>query len=600
MSLPSSSHSLDNSCTVIYNRTVFSYSSESFQSLKLQANATWEELPMGVPVNGGVCVYRTPLENGTLPSMFIVGGVSDSKSYQGLQRYTFNTRQWDTIIPSDPVLQNRLYHGAVYLNESDSILVYSGTQDQRASLSSQTFTIQASEPFLVSAFQSIASPAISPVLLQWTDSQAVYLGGSDTNKKVMLFDPENSWVDSNITLANPVINTENIKSTIISGDDLTKVLYTFDLSKSPNSVNITVIRNSEGIPIQKARPTYSKGTQNLPQRPERLTAKNWPSYDDALAPRVSRKSCTISKDRATGLVVFTGGSQVNSLAIFDARGNHWEDPSVILGSKELSAPAISASVAISDDLNEAKHSDETKSQLSQKVLGIIIGSVLISAVLIIGLLLFCRSRRAKVQYDKTNNPRLKGSSDEKDGMDFVDREIPDIILEKYSSSPIGDYKQSKKDGDYNNSHHIYKNIISKPISLHKREGEDSPSYLEETRPAPLPNEASRTERRSSGWNRYWSSDNSSPVAGLYSSKSNPYYQNQDNSSHSSQARRNTDSMTLGDETDLYNISSGSSSINHLTPKNALTVDIGGYAYEPSYMSTREGIGKQNRHQKDDG
>lgn len=570
MSLPSPSHSLDNSCSVVYNRTVYSYTSESFQSLKLQSQAQWEELPMGQPVKGGVCVYRSTVANNTLPSMFIVGGVSDSKSYQGLQRFTFETKKWDTIIPSDPVLQNRMYHGAVYLNASDSILIYSGTQDQRASLSSQTFTIQASEPFRVTAFQSIAPPAISPVMLQWSESQAVYMGGSDDNKRVMLFDPEKSWVDSKITLANPVINTENIKSTIISGDDLTKVLYTFDLSKSPNSVNITVIRNSDGSAIQNARQIYSQGTQNLPQGTGALTAENWPPYDSAQAPRISRKTCTMAKDRQTGLVIFTGGSQVDSIAIFDARGNHWNDPLKFLGSKELSAPTSSAGLTNVENARDASYSNETKPQLSQKTLGIVIVSILTSAAIIIGLLFFCRSRRAKVQYDKTNDPRLTGSLDEKNGMDFVDREIPDIILEKYSSSPNRDYKKSMKDGDYNNPHYVYKDVISKPLSLHKRKGEDSPSYLEETRPAPLPNEARRTERRSSGWNRYWSSENSSPVVGLCS-KSNPYYQNQ----NGTQAGKYTDSMTLGDGTDHYSMSSGRSSFTHQTPKNALNLDVGG-------------------------
>ncbi|KAI6249754.1 hypothetical protein HI914_01858 [Erysiphe necator] len=524
MSLRSQSSSLDDSCTVVYNHTIYSYSSESFQSLKLEKNTEWNELPMGVPVKGGVCVHRTPENNDSPASMFIVGGVTDMDTYHGLQRFTFESQTWDTILLSDQVIQNRIYHGAVYLNASDSILVYSGIQDKQEGLSSQTFTIQASEPYRVTAYQSIAPPAKSPVMLPWSSNQAVYLGGSENNRKVMLFDPKTSWVDSGITLLNPVVNTENVKSTIISGDDLTKVLYTFDLSKSPNSVNMTVLRNADGSPIQNARQSFSQGTQNSPKSNKNLTAKNWPSYDATLAPRISRKVCTISYDLSSGLVVFAGGSEVDSISIFDARGNHWDDPLDLLGSKELNPPGNSASIAISDNLKGSQQVSETNSPLPAKYLAAIIVSILISAVLIISLLCFTRSQKAKAQNNKNNDPRFKGGPDEEDGMDFIDKGVSDEILEKYSSSSSGRSNQSKKDSDYNNSHHIYKDVISKPISLHKRQGEDSPTYLEGARPAPLPNENWNSERRSSGWNRYWSSENSSQVDEYYVSKSNnPYH-----------------------------------------------------------------------------
>jgi hypothetical protein len=83
---------------------------------------------MGVKTEGAVCVKTTPINNTDASALWIVGGQSNETYYQGLQKYTFMTEQWETIKTMDPVAQNRMWHGAAYLNKSDSILLFAGTQ----------------------------------------------------------------------------------------------------------------------------------------------------------------------------------------------------------------------------------------------------------------------------------------------------------------------------------------------------------------------------------------------------------------------------------------------------------------------------------------
>jgi hypothetical protein len=284
MPLPNPKYPLEDACSVIYNNTLFSYSKNAFQSLELQEGARWVEELMGESVTGGVCV-KTMSQNNTGAALYIVGGTTKATDYQGLQRFTFQSKKWESIRPTAPVTQNRLYHDAVYLNSSNSILVYAGTQDGSMQPSSQTFTIQATEPYTVLAYQAMAPPAISPTLMQWTESEAVYIGGSDTNKQAMIFSPTTSWIESNITLATPFYNVSAIKSTIIVGDDASKTLYTFDMSVSPNDVNRTVLIDGDGKPVQNAKPITSRGLERrepLKLKRRDLTVADWPAYNDSL------------------------------------------------------------------------------------------------------------------------------------------------------------------------------------------------------------------------------------------------------------------------------------------------------------------------------
>lgn len=126
--VPKPAYPLENVCSTIYANTLFTYSPTAFQSLELTSGATWKTLAMGVSTDGAVCVKTTPVDNPDAAALWIVGGKTNESDYQGLQRYSFTDQVWETIQSMDPVAKDRMWHGAAYLNKSDSILMFAGTQ----------------------------------------------------------------------------------------------------------------------------------------------------------------------------------------------------------------------------------------------------------------------------------------------------------------------------------------------------------------------------------------------------------------------------------------------------------------------------------------
>lgn len=592
MGLPHPVHPLDDSCSVIYNNTLYSFTPTAFQKLQLEKNAKWKELPMGVSVEGAACVSRSTSSNDTsAAAMYVVGGLAKSKEYQGLQRYIFATRTWETITPSDPVTQNRVYHGATYLNASDSILIYSGTQDGKEALSSQTFTIKASEPYRVSAYQSIAPPAISPMILPWSDSKAIYVGGSKTNQKVMFFDPTTSWVDSNLTLAQPITNSKVSKSVIVEEDESNKALYTFDLSVSPNIINKTIISDTERGSLQNSSSSLAQKSDNSSRKTGILRTESLLYSEDSMNQRTARISYAASID-SSGKVVFSGGSDQEAVCIYNIAENKWEDTSKLFSigeSLNTDKEAGASSVLSSPNSVDTPKSIEVTPQFPRNVLGAILGSILITALFIIAMLIFLRSRKRKLKQIVSKDSNPTDDVDEKDGMDFMDRgDASELIEEKSLSSRTETsgktsifHKVNQKGVGTDDPQQIYRNAISKPIPLELRTGETLPSYLEETRPAPVPLKRS-VERRSSGWNRYWSGENDTATVGNDDFKPNPYMSYE----YDNYSRSNRDSLTLGNSPDIYNVRPGSQGIDYNAERVALEVKLDGYSYEPSSYGNR--------------
>ncbi|KAE8447431.1 hypothetical protein EG329_010704 [Mollisiaceae sp. DMI_Dod_QoI] len=506
--LPSPQYPLDNSCSTLFNNTLYEYTSAAFQSLPIAHGAQWTTLSMGVAVEGGVCVKSTPKNDTSAAALYIVGGTSNSSDYSGLQRYNFANRTWETIQPSVAVTKNRLYHGAVYLNTSDSILVYAGTQDGTKQMSSQTFTIQASEPYAVLAYEAIAPPAISPLLMQWTESKAMYIGGSETNTKAMIFSPSESWVDSNATLANPIYNTSAIKSVVINGDDSSKSLYTFDMTVAPNQVNRTVLIDANGNPVQNAAPVADKRweenyfARRSAERVKRdnLTLADWPAYNNTLAPVSTRAAYSIAKDQS-GLVVISGGTTPDILCMFEARDNCWVNATSTLATKTVSSStadglgsSASASVASASTTSTSSvvaatptPSSNADAAFPTKILGAVLGSILAVAFILIAFLALFRWRKNRRRYSEAGHQRrASGIPDEKDAMDFADKGLPQMVTTRqfpgheqqdsqgsFSSMAIlmgrvghsrGDEKNGSLGSDSSSQFNKkYKTAISKPI-----------------------------------------------------------------------------------------------------------------------------------------
>ncbi len=590
--LPTPDYPLDDACSTLFNNTLYTYTSQAFQSLSITPGAEWANLSMGVPVQGGVCVKSTPLNATQDAALYIVGGTSNSSDYSGLQRYTFANKSWESVKPTVAVTQGRLYHGAVYLNSSDTILVFAGTQDGTKQPSTQTFTIQASEPYTVLAYEAMVPPAISPLLMQWTESKAMYIGGSSTNTKAMIFSPSDSWVDSNATLADPIYDTSNIKAAKINGDDGSKSVYTFDTTVSPNAVNRTILIDADGNPIQNAQPIVSENHKNRRSAASSeklardLTVSNWPSYNDTLAPTSTRTSYSLAQDQS-GLVVISGGNTEDVLCMFKARDNCWANATAILEDKSVSQQAIATipSSTPSTTATSATSATQTPSASATaaaaaasdpsfpiKVLAGVLGSILGIAFLLIAILalLRCRAKRRQLP-DAGHQRRTSGIPDEKD-MDFFDRGLPEMNSTRkypghgqhtsngsFSSMAILMGKVSHKRGSEKGSFgsnsssqfdQKYKTTISNPIPQ-EQAFEASPvpvrpargiSFHEEPIPVttsrpPLARNAARgSTRRSSGWNRYWSGGSALNVFGFGSKRTTIEGPDRDSGSHYSEQR----------------------------------------------------------------
>ncbi|KAL5320709.1 hypothetical protein ACEPPN_011519 [Leptodophora sp. 'Broadleaf-Isolate-01'] len=632
MVLPTPQYSLDHSCSTLFNNTLFTYSATAFQSLKMESGAEWSELSMGVPVTGGVCVKSTPVNDTSAAALYIVGGNTNDTSYQGLQRYTFSNQTWETIYPTVAVTQNRLYHDSVYLNTSDSILVYAGTQDGSKQLSSQTFTIQASPPYTVLAYEANAPPAISPILIPWTQSKAIYIGGSETNTKAMIFSPSKSWVDSNASFANPIYNTSNIKAIALNGNDGSKTIYTFDMTVSPNEVNRTILVDANGNPVPNSAPAKEKRATKLSlDRRAELTVADWPAYNGTLAPMTTRTSFTVAKDQS-GMVVVTGGNDEDVLCIFKARSNAWANATDKLGSKAVTqqglgtspSASLSASTSASATASSSAQSStapasapDSDTPVPTKILAAVLGTIAGVAFILITLLLCFRWRRKRKQHSEAGHQRrASGLPEEKNAMDFADRGLPQMTTTRqfqghepsgsqgsFSSMAIlmgrAGHNRENENGNDASSHSNknYKNNISKPMPqeepyLNATRDEKTVSFVEDRGPGPSsglpsgprPRGSTRggrrgSTRRSSGWNRYWSGGSSLNILGFGSKRTT--YEGSDRSSEYSIHQMPTRNsaivppLKIGDRPELNRVMSGSPTVAHPSSKFPLSGEMSG-------------------------
>ncbi|RFU74897.1 pre-mrna splicing factor clf1 [Trichoderma arundinaceum] len=365
MPLPKPPSSLDNSCSVIFDNTLYSYSPQGFLSLPLDEGAKWKKLDMGVSVTGATCVGTNPTDPANA-ALFVVGGTAASADYPGLQMYKFSTGKWTTITPSVPVDQNpvrqRLYHGSTYIQADDVILVYAGSQSGSTIASTSTFTIQASEPYTARSFSSSAAAAVSPIVMSWSIADAAMISGDPSDGKIYWFNPTAGWRDSGAGLSPPINKASgSVNAVLISGTDGSKNLYTFDLSQSPNSVTRTIVQDAAGNPIPNSAPIAARSLDAIQSSEKRdLTLSNWPSYNSTLAPTDTRQNFAMAQ-AVDGTVVFTGGNAQVPIAIFNADENGWADTAALLGDKKVSAQDVSSSTTKTKTTSSSRHTSTTHS-----------------------------------------------------------------------------------------------------------------------------------------------------------------------------------------------------------------------------------------------
>ena len=313
MSQPKPVSSLDNSCAAIHDNTLYVYTPDAFQSIKLEEGAKWEKLPMGESVTGATCVGSSP-DNADAAGFWVVGGAGGST---GLQKYSYSSGDWSSPSPIDQITKDRQFHSSVYIKANDQILVFAGTTDGTAAPTMETYTIGASEPHDVQGFQSAAPNSIRPILLTWTAADAVMVGGDAANTRVYLFNPTAGWRDFGTNLAEPIAkDTTQIQGALIKGKDGSQNLYLFDMSETPNVVRRYVIQDANGNPVSNSPAITERSLET------RQTQDNWPAYDSELAPTVSRQNFAIAQND-DGMVVFAGGNDQEPLSMFDAYENSW-------------------------------------------------------------------------------------------------------------------------------------------------------------------------------------------------------------------------------------------------------------------------------------
>ncbi|KAI9732066.1 MAG: hypothetical protein M1818_007661 [Claussenomyces sp. TS43310] len=580
MTLPTPNVPLDNVCSTIWNNTLYTYSENAFQSLPLVKGAQWSRLSMGVPVTGGVCVQATPQNDSTPAALYIVGGTAKSSdSYMGIQRYRFSDAVWETLTPTAAVAENRLYHNALYLNDSSSILMYSGTQDGSKQPSSETFMISTSPPYDVVAYGSMAPPVVSPLLLNWNAGQAVMFGGSNANNKVMVFGPDIAWIDSGTTLAHPPESDSDIKAVMMFGDDGSKHLYTFDMTTSPNSVNRTVLVDGYGNPISNAEAIVSRSIAELEVEPTsqvlgldkrgNLTVADWPPYNSTLAPTTTRDNYSVSMD-ASGLVVISGGNSDDVLCIFNAKDNSWANATSMLSKTSVHAgpehtasailsstsTALSSSTATSvptastSSAASSSHANSGSRAFALKVLGIVLGTIVGVALILVLALLFFRWRRNKRRFEEAGHQRrasgipkgekdlVSGPNKSNHGQQGSQNSFSSmaVLMGKVNTPQrgmLGRQKGSNGSDASSTFNKRYRTAISNPIPQDTFEsrnvlaeggksGAFRPAPVAAPAPVPRPRSSANgrrgSTRRSSGWNRYWSGGSALNILGFGSKR----------------------------------------------------------------------------------
>ena len=402
---------------------------------------------MGVSVTGASCVKGGVDGDNRKPALYVVGGATNSSSvqYPGLQRYSILDKKWESISPLTQVTQNRKHHGAAYLNTSSSLLVYGGSQEGDGNPSSQTFLVATYPPYGVQAFSSVAPPVVDPIMVSWSDSQAGMLGGSTTNAKVFTFAPKDGWTDVGVTLPNPLSDHTTTQCAVLSFDDGSKILETFDMGQSPNTVTRTLLLQAGGSPAPSGQGVGGSASSTTAWASSSLLKyrdgkrdtllSTSPQYNGTLAPASKRSGFSLAQD-GRGLVVLTGGNDVDPLCIFNQTANGWINATQLLQGKSqtvLSGGATATPTHTNPVSAPAPHSRAH----TLTIIGIVLGTIFGLIALLVVALLFLKYLKKRGDRREFQRHNLHYPSDRKtteDHMSFEDRDLQPLSI---AAAPMG-------------------------------------------------------------------------------------------------------------------------------------------------------------------
>lgn len=425
MGLPEPKYPLSGHCSVIHENTLYVYSPTGFQSLKLEEGAQWQALPMDISLTGAQCVKAVPKGNTKDAMLYIVGGVANATAsewdYPGLMHYSFSQKKWDWVRSESWNTQNRQNHGAVYIQDSQKILVYAGSQKVGDVVpSTQSFLFSTLPPYTVQSLPSNgAPPALEPMLLSSDSSSAIMVGGGATNTAVWKFNEAEGWSNMGVTLAQPIASQEHVQCTVVSGKNGLKVLEKFDMSVSPNKVERIVLVGENGkVP--------ATGT-TIGDKTKRFTVSDWPSYNSTFASMSQRSGYSLAQ-ADNGMTVASGGNQTEPLVIFNAQENAWVNATAMFNGQQILAQSTSSSISSSTPTATASPSatatngaaaaaaPDNKSR-TLTVLGATLGTIFGIAVILVLILFFLKQRRNKQKKSQQAGYPEK----DKDRLSFADR-----------------------------------------------------------------------------------------------------------------------------------------------------------------------------------
>jgi hypothetical protein len=399
-------------CSALKDNVLYTFSENAFQSLQLTRGSKWQQLPQKIGTNGAACVVGhrgTPKE-----SLYIVGGSTRNtdNGYQGLQRWVFNEKNWETLpLPTRDIF-NLTNHGATFLESTQQIMVFGGTAYPEPDIpSAKTFLINTVGSPEINSVRA-SDPLFSPIVLPWGDG-ALILGGNTDNKVLKTFSVSSGWGKLDIMLDKGIPSGGSAAASLVDGDDGSQALMIFDMSVSPSQVEVKILKQSTR---EKLRLVYRSLEAN--STTVELTADSWPKYNSEGAPKETRTDISLAYDG--GLVVISGGNEQGPILLFNARTNAWVSAQKVLGIEKQNrdqdplSPTFSAGV--SPDLTEPPDSNPSGRLSTVKLLFAVLGTILGISILIALLLFLLKRRRQKVASKaRANSPEAEGR------MSFQDR-----------------------------------------------------------------------------------------------------------------------------------------------------------------------------------
>lgn len=564
MSLPTPPSTLEGTCSAVYNNTLYVYTPQALMSIPLQLHGNWSSFSPGESVTGAVCVAAA-LDSTSQAALYVIGGTSSSSNYTGLQRFSFQSNSWETLTPQTPVTQSRLYHGATYVNGSSSLLVYGGHQNGNTGYSTDTFSISINSPYMVESYPSNgAPPVISPTVLPWDANNAVLLGGSTSIPEIWLFDA-GGWHNSGLSLQQPIPSVVGIG--LVLGADGSRVLETFNVAVSPNTVTSTVLAGPGGA-VSASR----RRVRSIDSRFGSLTARLFPSrkrkrgtlsgssdlptYNGTNAPQITRSNFALAQS-TTGKVVISGGSSTDPICMFDQTTNSWVNMKELFNGQQsplqlssssttttatsitratststTHSPTITASSTITATSTSSAAAGVTGTSSNMGIIiGAVLGSLLGAAALLIVMLMLLRWRRQQGRSQRFPN----GSGDDKGRLSFQDQGIEPLANAAFpmAMGPVpSDHSLGKgqkpprnrlsKDAPIGYAQNYGRRSLTShgrttPLSPFRNAGATiAGTGLRARTPPPRPPRGDRTTDE--GWSKYFDGGNTTDLAGMTSGR----------------------------------------------------------------------------------